>query len=254
MSLLEIDNVKKRFGGNVALAGVSFGVEAGESVGILGPNGSGKSTLFNIISAIERPSAGSVVIKGQRTTGLTTNRVASLGVGRTFQSLRLFKDLTCLENVVIGSHRFAVHSLGAIVAGLRTVRRTERLLQEQAAALLVRVGLEGFEGRFAANLSYGQMKRLELARSLAGRPQLLLLDEPAAGLNDTGAAEMLGLVSELVREGGTTLLVVEHNVRAVLSAVKRAVVLDSGSVIFDGTPQDVLRSAVVRDAYLGDQP
>ena len=134
-----------------------------------------------------------MTLDGRRITGLAPHRVAALGVGRTFQALRLFKDLTCLDNVLIASHRFAVRSLAAIVMGLGSVHRSERRLREEAARLLDRVGLAGYEGRFAANLSYGQMKRLELARTLAGRPRLLLLDEPLAGLNDTGAADMLGL-------------------------------------------------------------
>jgi len=249
-----VDNVSKRFGGNQALAGVSFVVTPGEAVGLLGPNGSGKSTLFNIISAIERPTSGQVLVKGRATSGLSTDRVAALGVGRTFQGLRLFRDVTCLDNVLIGAHRFAVHSMATIVTGWGRARRSERSLRDEAARLLARVGLAGYEGRFAANLSYGQMKRLELARSLAGHPELLLLDEPAAGLNDTGAGEMLTLVRSLVEEEALTLLVVEHNVRSVLAAVQRAVVLDSGSVIFDGSPSEVMASAVVRDAYLGDEP
>jgi branched-chain amino acid transport system ATP-binding protein len=252
MALLEIDNVSKRFGGNLALAGVSFAAAAGESVGILGPNGSGKSTLFNVVSSLERPTGGSITFDGHRITGLAPHRVAALGVGRTFQSLRLFKDVTCLDNVMIGSHRFAERSLAAIVIGLARVGRSERSLREHASGLLERVGLSGFEGRFAANLSYGQMKRLELARALACRPRLLLLDEPTAGLNDTGATEMLGLARNLVSEQGITLLVVEHNVRALLAAVDRAIVLETGSLIFDGSTDAVLVSEVVRDAYLGD--
>jgi branched-chain amino acid transport system ATP-binding protein len=252
MSLLEISGVTKRFGGNLALAGVSLSAGLGESVGILGPNGSGKSTLFNVISAIERPTAGSITFDGRRITGLAPHRVASMGIGRTFQSLRLFNDLTCLDNVLIGSHRHGQHSPVTILAGLAGFRRGERQLRDQAVALLEKVGLAGHDSRFAANLSYGQMKRLELARVLASGPRLLLLDEPAAGLNDTGAAEMLGLARQLVTDEGIALLIVEHNVRALLSVVDRVVVMESGSVIFDGAAEDVLSSAVVRDAYLGD--
>jgi len=253
MPLLEVEAVTKRFGGNMALKGVSLVAEEGESIGILGPNGSGKSTLFNVISSIERPTGGTVQFDGKKITGMAPHRVARLGIGRTFQSLRLFKDVTCIENILIGAHRFSEHSVAAIVAGIGRVRRSERSLRDEASSLLTRVGLPGYEGRFAANLSYGQMKRLELARTLASRPRMILLDEPAAGLNDTGAAEMLGLTRGLVRDEGITLLVIEHNVRALLAAVDRAVVLDAGAVIFGGTPEAILESQAVRDAYLGDE-
>ena len=235
MSLLSIRGVSKQFGGVVANRNVSFEVVPGELVGIIGPNGAGKSTLFEIITGFYRPDSGEVRLDGARLTGLSPDRVCRLGVARTFQKLRPFPGLTVLENVVVGA---------------LTRTRDVRHAREQARAILDRVGLADKGDAHARTLSTGQRKRLELARALATRPRLLLLDEVTGGVDQGSIPGLVRLVREL-HQGGLTVLVIEHNMRVITAVAQRIVALYLGEVIADGPPGVVARDRRVVEAYLG---
>ena len=235
MSLLSIAGVTKRFGGVTANRDISFEVGAGELVGIIGPNGAGKSTLFEIITGFYRPDAGEVRLRGTRLTGLSPDRVCRLGVARTFQKLRPFAGLTVLENVVVGA---------------LTRTRDVREAREEARRLLERVGLADKTDAHARTLSTGQRKRLELARALATRPDVLLLDEVTGGVDQRSIPALVRLVRDL-HEGGLTLLVIEHNMRVITAVAQRIVALYLGEVIADGPPDAVARDRRVVEAYLG---
>ncbi|HEV8309417.1 MAG TPA: ABC transporter ATP-binding protein [Methylomirabilota bacterium] len=235
MSLLRVRGVTKRFGGVVANRDISFEVAPGELVGVIGPNGAGKSTLFEVITGFERPDAGDAEFEGHRLTGLSPDRVCRLGVARTFQKLRPFHGLTVLENVL---------------AGALTRTRDVREARRQAAGLLERVGLLDKAGAFARTLSTGQRKRLELARALATRPRLLLLDEVTGGVDQGSIPGLVRLIQDLHRSG-LTLLVIEHNMRVITAMAQRILALYLGELIADGPTDQVTRDRRVVEAYLG---
>ncbi len=235
MSFLSISGVTKRFGGVVANRDISFEVAPGELVGVIGPNGAGKSTLFEIITGFYRPDEGEVRLEGTRLTGLSPDRVCRLGVARTFQKLRPFPGMTVLENVMVGA---------------LTRTRDVRHAREQAREILERVGLGDKAHAHGRTLSTGQRKRLELARALATRPRLLLLDEVTGGVDQGSIPGLVRLVRELHR-GGLTVLVIEHNMRVITAVAQRIVALYLGEVIADGPPDLVARERRVVEAYLG---
>jgi branched-chain amino acid transport system ATP-binding protein len=235
VSLLSLAGITKRFGGVVANHDISFAVQPGELVGIIGPNGAGKSTLFEVITGFYRPDAGDVRLDGVRLTGLSPDRVCRLGVARTFQKLRPFQGMTVLENVMVGA---------------LTVTRDVGQARAQAREILERVGLADKAGAHARTLSTGQRKRLELARALATRPRVLLLDEVTGGVDQRSIPGLVRLVREL-HEGGLTLLVIEHNMRVITAVSQRIVALFLGEVIADGPPDAVARDRRVVEAYLG---
>ena len=235
MSFLSISGVTKRFGGVVANRDISFEVAPGELVGVIGPNGAGKSTLFEIITGFYRPDAGEVRLEGRRLTGLSPDRVCRLGVARTFQKLRPFQGMTVLENVMVGA---------------LTRTRDVRHAREQAREILERVGLGDKAHAHGRTLSTGQRKRLELARALATRPRLLLLDEVTGGVDQGSIPGLVRLVREL-HQGGLTVLVIEHNMRVITAVAQRIVALYLGEVIADGPPDVVARERRVVEAYLG---
>jgi branched-chain amino acid transport system ATP-binding protein len=251
MSLLACHGVSKAFLGVQALADVSLTLTAGEVLGIIGPNGSGKTTLFNIIAGQERADRGRILLADTVITGRPSHRIAALGIARTFQNLRLFAGLDAVGNVMAGGHLRAPTGLLGQLTRPPSVVRAERRGREDAIALLEEVGLGAYGHAFPSELSYGQTKRLELARALNIRPRVLLLDEPTAGMNDAQAMEILDLVARIKETWQLTLIVIEHNVPVLGRFADRLLALDAGRVVTQGKPADVVRDHRVVEAYLG---
>jgi branched-chain amino acid transport system ATP-binding protein len=247
---LSVANISRRFGGVQALLDVSFDVEPGTIHGLIGPNGAGKTTLINVLSGALAPTSGEVFYQGNPLHKLPAHRVAALGVARTFQNIRLFPAMTCLENVQAGQHLMAPRPFWPRFLRLPSAAREDRRLEKWAREDLARVGLEGKAGHLAKNLSYGERRRLEIARALSLNPSLLLLDEPVAGMRRGESAEVAGLIRSLF-EGGVTILLIEHNMAFVMALCSRLTVLSFGRVITTGSPEEVCRHRDVIEAYLG---
>ncbi len=249
--LLELDGLSCRFGGLLALDRVSLAVQPGEIFGLLGPNGAGKTTLFNLISGITPPTAGAVRWRGAPVTGLPSHRIARLGIARTFQNLRLFGSLSCLDNVRVGLHGHSRQPPLQVLLGAAAFQRRERELREEAMELLRLLAIEARADQSAATLPYGDRRRLEIARALASRPRLLLLDEPAAGMNPSEKEELRALITRLRQRFALTVLIIEHHVPLMLGLCDRLAVLNFGRRIALGSPEQMRHDPAVIEAYLG---
>ncbi|HEM5988955.1 TPA: ABC transporter ATP-binding protein [Streptococcus suis] len=253
MALLEVKNLTKNFGGLTAVGDVTMELHEGELVGLIGPNGAGKTTLFNLLTGVYEPSEGTISLAGTILNGKAPSKIASLGLGRTFQNIRLFKNMTVLENVLIGLGNHGKAEVLASFLRLPAFYKNEEELKNKAIELLKIFDLDGDADTLAKNLPYGQQRRLEIVRALATEPKILFLDEPAAGMNPQETAELTQLIRKIKEEFGITIILIEHDMSLVMEVTERIYVLEYGRLIAHGTPEEIRNNKRVIEAYLGGE-
>jgi len=248
--MLKLTNVSKRFGGLSVLQDVSFEVPAGKVFGLIGPNGAGKTTVFNLITGLLAPTGGQIELQGESLLGFAPHQITRQGIARTFQNIRIFKDMTLLDNVVVGMHGHLDYGVPGWLFSLPGFRAQEKRAREKAHELLGWVGLDAKALDTADNLSYGDQRKLELARALATEPKLLLLDEPVAGMNTGEKVELMGEITNIAKRG-YTIFMIEHDMRFVMGLCERIAVLNFGRIIAEGSPDEIKNNPDVIEAYLG---
>ncbi|HEM5300203.1 TPA: ABC transporter ATP-binding protein [Streptococcus suis] len=253
MALLEVKELTKNFGGLTAVGDVTMELHEGELVGLIGPNGAGKTTLFNLLTGVYEPSEGTISLAGTILNGKAPSKIASLGLGRTFQNIRLFKNMTVLENVLIGLGNHGKSEVFASFFRLPAFYKNEEALKTKAIELLKIFDLDGDADTLAKNLPYGQQRRLEIVRALATEPKILFLDEPAAGMNPQETAELTQLIRKIKEEFGITIILIEHDMSLVMEVTERIYVLEYGRLIAHGTPEEIRNNKRVIEAYLGGE-
>ncbi|HEM2679318.1 TPA: ABC transporter ATP-binding protein [Streptococcus suis] len=253
MALLEVKDLTKNFGGLTAVGDVTMELHEGELVGLIGPNGAGKTTLFNLLTGVYEPSEGTISLAGTILNGKAPSKIASLGLGRTFQNIRLFKNMTVLENVLIGLGNHGKSEVFASFFRLPAFYKNEEALKTKAIELLKIFDLDGDADTLAKNLPYGQQRRLEIVRALATEPKILFLDEPAAGMNPQETAELTQLIRKIKEEFGITIILIEHDMSLVMEVTERICVLEYGRLIAHGTPEEIRNNKRVIEAYLGGE-